>query len=44
MGRTKAKIRATERTDGRLVRTFKYDNKRYYVYGYSTQELDEKES
>lgn len=43
MGRTKAKIRATERTDGRLVRTFKYDNKRYYVYGYSTQELDEKE-
>lgn len=43
MGRTKAKIRATERADGRLVRTFKYDNKRYYVYGYSTQELDEKE-
>lgn len=32
-----------KRSDGRLSRTFTFSGKRYYVYGHSKQELDEKE-
>lgn len=33
----------SKRSDGRLVRRFTVNTKRYYVYGHSTKELDEKE-
>lgn len=35
--------RLKKRADGRLQKSFTYNGKRYYVYGYSKQELDEKE-
>lgn len=34
---------AKKRADGRLVRTFTFNGKKYYVYGHNKQELDERE-
>lgn len=34
---------AKKRADGRFVRTFTYCGKKYFVYGHSKQELDERE-
>lgn len=34
---------ARKRTDGRLQRTFTFNGKRYFIYGYSKRELDERE-
>lgn len=35
--------KAKKRADGRLRRSFTFKGKRYYIYGYSKQELDTKE-
>ncbi|WP_022762609.1 tyrosine-type recombinase/integrase [Butyrivibrio sp. AD3002] len=36
-------MKQKKRKDGRLCRTFTFGNKRYYIYGYDTQELNQKE-
>lgn len=33
-----------KRADGRLARTFRYEGKKYFVYGHSPEELNEKET
>ena len=43
LGRGDIMARQRKRADGRLCKTFTFKGKRYYIYGYSKQEVEEKE-